>query len=155
MGKQAIISHASSKGHLKNVSAVHLTPQATIIISCSQPPVQESSRSTDSRHIYISRCAFYQQCQWFQYVWQPSQSHSAYQTAQQLKKEKQSAEEKHASEDRKRKATIASLQQQKKQKLAELKLRQLTARLLAYSRGIAPINSLQVTLPFMMHCTFG
>ena len=49
------------------------------------------------------------------------QSHSAYQTAQQPKKEKQSAEEKHASKDRKRKATIASLQQQKKQKLAELK----------------------------------
>lgn len=47
--------------------------------------------------------------------------HSAYQSAKQLKKEKQSAEEKHASEDRKRKATIASLQQQKKQKLAELK----------------------------------
>ena len=43
------------------------------------------------------------------------------QSAQQLKKEKQSAEEKHAREDRKRKATIASLQQQKKQKLAELK----------------------------------
>ena len=49
------------------------------------------------------------------------QSHSVYQSAQQLKKEKQSAEEKHAREDRKRKATIASLQQQKKQKLAELK----------------------------------
>ena len=51
------------------------------------------------------------------------QSHSvySYQSAQQLKKEKQSAEEKHAREDRKRKATIASLQQQKKQKLAELK----------------------------------
>jgi len=44
------------------------------------------------------------------------QSHSAYQSAKQLKKEKQSAEEKHASEDRKRKATIASLQQQKKAK---------------------------------------
>ena len=49
------------------------------------------------------------------------QSHSVYQSAQQLKKEKQSAEEKHAREDRKRKATIASLQQQKKQKLADLK----------------------------------
>ena len=33
----------------------------------------------------------------------------------------QSGQEKHASKDRKRKATIASLQQQKKQKLAELK----------------------------------
>ena len=44
------------------------------------------------------------------------QSHSVYQSARQLKKEKQSAEEKHAREDRKRKATIASLQQQKKTK---------------------------------------
>jgi len=50
-----------------------------------------------------------------------SSPNSAYQNAKQLKKEKQSAEEKHASEDRKRKATITSLQQQKKQKLAELK----------------------------------
>jgi len=50
--------------------------------------------------------------------------------SKQLKKEKHSAEEKHASQDRKRKAAIASLQQ-KKQKLAELKLQQLTARLLA------------------------
>ena len=58
-------------------------------------------------------------------------SHSVYQSAQQLKKEKQSAEEKRARDDRKRKVTIVSLQQQKKQKLAELKLEQLTARLLA------------------------
>ena len=50
-----------------------------------------------------------------------SSPNSAYQSAKQLKKEKQFAEEKHASEDRKRKATITSLQQQKKQKLAELK----------------------------------
>jgi len=42
------------------------------------------------------------------------QPYSAYQSAKQLKKEKQSAEEKHASEDRKRNVTIASLQQQKK-----------------------------------------
>ena len=42
-------------------------------------------------------------------------------SAKQLKKEKQSAEEKHVSEDSKRKATITSLQQLKKQMLAELK----------------------------------
>ena len=44
------------------------------------------------------------------------QSLSACQSAKQLKIEKQVAEEKHASEERKRKATIASLQQQKNQK---------------------------------------
>lgn len=49
------------------------------------------------------------------------QSHAAYKSALQLKKEKQSEEDKRASEDRKRKSMIASLQQQKKQKLAELK----------------------------------
>lgn len=64
------------------------------------------------------------------------QSHSAYKTAQQLKKDKQSAEEKQASEDRKRKATIASLEQQKKQKLAELK-----AEAAAIDSKIASIQS--------------
>lgn len=65
------------------------------------------------------------------------QSHSAYQSAQQLKKEKQSAEQKRASEDRKRKAEIASLQQQKKkQKLAELK-----AEAAAIDSKIASIES--------------
>jgi len=44
-----------------------------------------------------------------------------YKRALQLKKDKQAEEEKHASEDRKRKSMIASLQQQKKQKLTELK----------------------------------
>ena len=49
------------------------------------------------------------------------QSHAAYKRALQFKKDKQSEEEKHASEDRKRKSVIASLQQQKKQKLTEIK----------------------------------
>jgi len=49
------------------------------------------------------------------------QSYASYQNVLKLKKEKQSTEEKHASEDRKRKVTTASLQQQKKQKLAEMK----------------------------------
>jgi len=49
------------------------------------------------------------------------QSHAAYRRALQLKKDKQAEEEKHASEDRKRKSMIASLQQQKKQKLTQLR----------------------------------
>ena len=49
------------------------------------------------------------------------QSHAAYKRALQLKKDKQSEEEKHASEDRKQKSMIASMQQQRKQKLTELK----------------------------------
>jgi len=49
------------------------------------------------------------------------QSDAAYKRALQLKKDKQAEKEKHASEDRKRKSMIASLQQQKKQKLTELK----------------------------------
>ena len=47
--------------------------------------------------------------------------HADYKRAIELKKDKQSEEEKHASEDRKQKSMIASLQQQKKQKLTELK----------------------------------
>ena len=50
-----------------------------------------------------------------------SQSNAAHHSAMQLNKEKQSEAEKLASEDRKRKAMIASLQQQKKQRLAELR----------------------------------
>jgi len=46
MRKQAIISHASSKDHLKNMFAAHETPPVTAAISCSQPPIQESSTST-------------------------------------------------------------------------------------------------------------
>ena len=42
------------------------------------------------------------------------QSHAAYKRALQLKKDKQAEKEKHASEDRKRKSMIASLQQQTK-----------------------------------------
>jgi len=64
------------------------------------------------------------------------QSHTACQNAVKLKKEKQSTEEKHASEDRKRKATIAGLQQQKKQKLAEMK-----AEAAAFDSKIASIEA--------------
>jgi len=64
------------------------------------------------------------------------QSHSAYISAQQVKKEKQSAEDEHASEARKRKAMVASLQQQKRQKLAELK-----AEAAAIDSKIASIES--------------
>jgi len=45
MRKQVVISHASSKGHLKNMHVAHPTPPAKALISCSQAPVQESSTS--------------------------------------------------------------------------------------------------------------
>ena len=66
------------------------------------------------------------------------QFHSAYQSVKQLKKEKQSTEEKHASKDRKRKVMITSLQQQKKQKLAELKAEAVDSKIASTEVGNRP-----------------
>jgi len=53
-----------------------------------------------------------------------------------------SAEEKHASEGRKRKSMIASLQQQKKQKLTELKAEAaaIDSKIASLESGICPSN---------------
>jgi len=67
------------------------------------------------------------------------QSHAAYKSAFQHKKDKQPDEEKLTSEDR-RKYIIACLQQQKKQKLAELK-----AETAAFDIKIASLQGGKVT----------
>ena len=46
MGKQAVVSHATSANHVKNMSAASHTPSVTAPISCQQPPVQEGITST-------------------------------------------------------------------------------------------------------------
>jgi hypothetical protein len=66
------------------------------------------------------------------------QSRAAYDSALQRKKDKQSEEEKLTSKDRKRKSMIVSLQQQKKQKLAELnsEAAAIDSKIASLQRGI-------------------
>jgi hypothetical protein len=48
MGQQAVISHAASKNHIKNMSAAQQTPPVTAVISSGQsgPQVKEVVTST-------------------------------------------------------------------------------------------------------------